>query len=660
MRTYDLGIIIPVYRSKESVRLLVERLESVFLPDIRIRICIVDDSGDPDVARYLEENCMRPEVSLLVLEKNSGQQAAVLCGLEHMEACAYYGTIDDDLEQPPEALRKLYDLIREGYDLVYGIPCQTGRPLLRRLGSRMRDLLFSRLLGVPAGIRVSSLRVMTDQTAREACSLERSGFFYLSAAVFKAARTHGRAFNVVNQTYTPASRYQGESGYRLGTLIRLYLRILKHYYLPGGTNGTGTPVYRLAKTVRPPRLMVLGGSNCQINAVRRAASQGIDTVLADYTDCPPAAAEAGIHVQASTFDVPACIEAARRFEVTGVMTMGTDQPVYTAACVSRACGCPSLLSEAEALSVTNKKVMKQILTEAGIPTAPYRIVDCDTDLRELEELRTPLVLKPLDSQGQRGIFLLDSPKDVQKHLGETLSFSRCREALVEEYYQSDEVTVSGWIRDGRLAILTVTDRLLYPDPVHIGVCTGHRFPSVHMNRYEEIEALCRRIVEAFHLKNGPFYLQILIGSEGIRVNELASRIGGAFEDVFILYVTGFDILQAVIDAALGKDVSLAALDGYRADRSGKRVAVQLLFCKPGKVAEVTPLEEICRLPYILDAGYNYGPGSTVPVMENATARFGHAVLCGDEGNIKERTDDFYRRLSVKSEAGEELSCRFYP
>ena len=58
-----------------------------------------------------------------------------------------------------------------------------------------------------------------------------------------------------------------------------------------------------------------------------------------------------------------------------------------------------------------------------------------------------------------------------EHLEHTLSFSRCSQALAEEFYESDEVTVSGWIKDGRLHILTVTDRLLYPDQTHIGVCT---------------------------------------------------------------------------------------------------------------------------------------------------------------------------------------------
>ncbi len=412
-----------------------------------------------------------------------------------------------------------------------------------------------------------------------------------------------------------------------------------------------------------PKLLMLGGSNCQINGLKRAKKLGIDTVLADYTECPPGAAWAGIHERISTFDVEACICAGRKHGVTGVMTMGTDQPVYTAACVSEALGFPGLLSAEEAFSVTNKKRMKEILDQAKIPAAPYGLVSMDMGEEAWEEIkkrgpRPPYVLKPLDSQGQRGIFKVETTEEARKVLPETLSFSRCQEALLEEFYESDEVTVSGWIKNGVLYILTVTDRLHVPDSTHIGVCSGHRFPTVHMDRYEEIREISRRTAEAFHLKNGPFYLQLLIGERGIWVNELASRIGGAFEDVVIPAVTGFDLLQAVIDSALGKEVSTEALEHYRVEKNHRKAVVLLLFCKPGRIRCVTEQETLFSLPGVLDAGYNYLVGQSIPAMENATARFGHAVLAGDGETLQERINAFYRTLSVQSEAGEEMLLRF--
>ena len=152
---------------------------------------------------------------------------------------------------------------------------------------------------------------------------------------------------------------------------------------------------------------------------------------------------------------------------------------------------------------------------------------------------------------------MDSAAEVIAHLEKTLAFSRCEEALVEEFYENDEMTVSGYIDNGKLVIFTIVDRLVYPDPVHIGVCIGHRFPSVHMGDYEVIKKISEDIVREFGLVSGPFYLQLLKGKKGIVVNELACRIGGAFEDVTIPWLTGFDILDAVMKSSLGYPVDLS-------------------------------------------------------------------------------------------------------
>ena len=402
------------------------------------------------------------------------------------------------------------------------------------------------------------------------------------------------------------------------------------------------------------RLMVLGGSNCQRNALIAARRLGHQTVLIDYYDHPPAAELADIHVKASTFDLPACLAAAKEHRVDGIFTIGTDQPVYTAACVAEELGLPSPISAQTALAVTNKKVMKRILSEHEIPTAEYRLIGLESAPGALNGLRPPFVLKPVDSQGQRGIFKLNSEEMVVSLLGKTLSFSRQKETLVEEFYPSTELTVSGWVQDGKLFLLAVTDRQCFDDPVHIGVCVGHRFPAIHMARYQEIARLSRRIVDAFTIRDGPVYIQMLVGKDGIKVNELACRIGGAFEDVFLPYLSGFDLLRAVIDSALGDPVDCSMLEGYDLSQNHRQVSVQLMFCDSGKVCAITPLEELRALPYVLDAGYNYLPGNRIPALENATARFGHCVMVSQNGGMEEKLREFYRLFRVLDENGRNL------
>lgn len=641
----SLAIVIPVYRSTASVAVLIDKIAEKFSEVCPYHIFLVDDGNTEEVREYLVTHCLQEHVTLLVFEKNYGQQKAVLCGLRACDGYDYVATMDDDLAHSPDVLLTMYEKMAEGHDLVYAVP---GEDSDYSFGSRMRDVLFRLALRCPRGKRVSSFRIMTADVAKTVAAWDKA-FFYFSASALKRFQ---RVENITYHKETDARK----SGYTFGKRLRLFLHIIWYYVLPFGKKQEEQ--YRVKEIY--PKLMVLGGSNCQLHALERAKKEGIYTILADYTETPPGAKVADVHEKISTFDVEACLVAAKKQRIQGVMTMGTDQPVLTAAKVSEALGLPTCLTTEQALSVTNKKYMKMRLSEAGIQTSPWRLIDENTTAEAINELKPPYVLKPLDSQGQRGIFKLNTAEEVKAHLAETLSFSRCKEALLEEFYESDEMTVSGYVDDGRLIIFTITDRLLYPDPVHIGVCIGHRFPSVHMADYEEIRSISENLVKAFQIKSGPFYLQLLKGADGIRVNELACRIGGAFEDVIIPYLTGFDFLGAVMKNALGYPVDASGYHDFRCDCIEKAASVQLLFCHPGEIAEITQKEELLALPFVSDCGYNYLEGSTIPEMENATARFGHAVLTGTKETMAQNLKEFYRTLSVRTADGTELVHRLYP
>ena len=78
------------------------------------------------------------------------------------------------------------------------------------------------------------------------------------------------------------------------------------------------------------------------------------------------------------------------------------------------------------------------------------------------------------------------------------------------------------------------------------------------------------------------------------------------------------------------------------------------------VATKREREELLKLPFVLDCGYNYEEGSVIPSLENATARFGHAVLTGTKETMAEHINLFYEKLSVKNTDGAEMIRRLYP
>ncbi|ODS50279.1 MAG: ATPase [Halanaerobium sp. 4-GBenrich] len=407
------------------------------------------------------------------------------------------------------------------------------------------------------------------------------------------------------------------------------------------------------------RLLILGGGSGQLSLIKKAKEMGYQVVISDYYSDAPGKKIADFASDSSTFDYKANLKTARKYRVDGVLTSGTDQPVYTAAQVAERLNLNQYISVETAEAVTNKKVMKNKFSAAEIPTVKYKILPQNFSEQDLNDFKRPLVVKPLDSQGQRGVFKLDSTAQIREKFNEVLSFSRENEILVEEYYKSDEITVSGWVIDGRSKLLTVTDRLRFEEDMHIGICSSHFFPSKYLKEYrEQIEKLSQKIIDEFAIENGPIYFQFLIGEKGIKVNEIACRIGGAYEGDFMPQLTGVDILKMMVQLAAGEKIDSSALNSYSLEDNLKYLSSQLFFAEPGKIIERTSSSELLKLTGVLKAGFNYQPGERIPNIENATARAGYFIAAADnKKDLRQRVTAVYDNLKIRDQNGKNLVLR---
>lgn len=396
------------------------------------------------------------------------------------------------------------------------------------------------------------------------------------------------------------------------------------------------------------KVLILGGSNSQLNMIKRAKEKGCHVIVSDYYPDAPGKAFAHDCEMTSTFDVEGNIEVARKYNIDGIMTLGTDQPVYTVAKVAQVCNLPAVIDVNTAKAVTNKKIMKKIFCDNNIPTVKHKLLREDFHDDQLEDMRFPVVVKPQDSQGQRGVYKLEKLEDIHKVFKDVLSFSREKEILVEEFYPSDEITVSGWVVDDEVYIISIIDRISYKDETRIGICIGHHFPSKYMRKYfNEIVKITKHIVKSFEIHNGPIYFQMLVGEEGIKVNEIACRIGGAYEDQYLLRATGVDSLGMLIDATLGNkidDTNLKKFDLYNAK---KMISVVMFFARPCVIHELCDMEEIKKLPGVVQAQHNFKIGDEIKQIVNATQRAGHMIIEGrDEEKLKENISLAFKKLGV--------------
>lgn len=394
------------------------------------------------------------------------------------------------------------------------------------------------------------------------------------------------------------------------------------------------------------RILMLGAGPCQINCIKKIKSLGHLAYVADYNLIAPGKEISDVAILADVFSYDAVYKAAQEHKVEGLLTSGTDQPVLMVSQVAEALDLPAFISKETALHVTNKAYMKELFHKNNIPTVSYALIKKDFVDSDLNHIAFPAVIKPVDSQGQRGIYKVKTIDEIRQLFDQVLSFSRSEIILVESYYKNKEVTVSGWVEDSKLHILTITDRVTFSSDEHIGVCLAHEYPSIHLERYrDDFFNITRLICQAFEIKNGPIYFQYLVGDEGVKVNEIACRLGGAYEDVSIPYLTGVDVLAKLIHDSINEE-SMTIDYKYNENQC---LSTQLFFCEPGLITYMTPIDEILELPFVISADYNYHLGDEILKTENASARAGHfMVVADDEEGIVRHIEAVYSKMKILS------------
>ena len=152
-----LSVVVPVYRSEQTLKELVSRISSA-LQKYDFEIILVDDaSGDgswKEISSLAKENL---NVFGIRLGRNSGQHGALLAGVRTAKFETTV-TLDDDLQNPPEEIERLILGLKQGVDVVYGVSSEIKQNFYRRLGSNLVRKFFSSALGFNSAVTMSSFR----------------------------------------------------------------------------------------------------------------------------------------------------------------------------------------------------------------------------------------------------------------------------------------------------------------------------------------------------------------------------------------------------------------------------------------------------------------------------------------------------------------------
>jgi biotin carboxylase len=403
------------------------------------------------------------------------------------------------------------------------------------------------------------------------------------------------------------------------------------------------------------RLLVLGAGRHQKDLIRRAEARGLRVVASDHHADAPGKALASYPVELDALAVEQNIALARKYAVRGVITSGTDLALVTMAEVAAALGLPCYLTPEAARTATNKAQMARAFSAHGVPRAPWREVRGSGAAAAAAALGYPVVVKPVDSQGQRGTRRVSERGALDAALDEALRASRSGRAVVERFVDGKEVTASAWVKGDDVHLLMITDRVTYNPLPAIGICFQHIYPSLHAaGLREQVRRILGCIARCYGVVDAPLYVQMIVRNGELSVVEAACRVGGGHESSLSPVATGVDLLDRLIDLALlGSSPTIQ--DAH--DDTGPRghALVNFLLARPGVVSALGGFEQLLRQHAIVEGGYYVRPGHECRPIVDGQGRVGYFIAREDSrARLLARAATAYAALSLVDAAGGDL------
>ncbi len=347
------------------------------------------------------------------------------------------------------------------------------------------------------------------------------------------------------------------------------------------------------KTADKPKVLIIGAGDFQLPLVERAA-QRCEVYIA-----APVVSQAFLAYAADTClcdvrDKETILAFAKEKGIDGVLTDQTDIPVCTVAYVAEKMGLPGIGYEA-GLLFTDKSRMRDRMEELGIKLLPHKTVFSGEEAAAFfEEVGEDVILKPLDTQGSRGVTACKSKDEVIAAFPEASKWSQNGGVIVEKQAKGREFLVEGMACGGRFKNLCIGDTYYFTLP---GVFAAQKriFPSdAPEGLQERVLDLNTKIIEGFGLKQGLTHSEFIMDGDDIYLLETAARGGGVFiSSDLIALSTGLDPEDFLIGLALGEIGGFPAVErqkcccGYRA-----------FYIPSGTVEKTEGIEEVKSLPYI--------------------------------------------------------------
>ena len=311
------------------------------------------------------------------------------------------------------------------------------------------------------------------------------------------------------------------------------------------------------------KILMLGGSAQQVVAVNAAKEMGYYTVLCDYLPDNPGQYEADKYYNISTTDIEAVYEIAKTEQVSGILAYASDPAALPAAIVADRLGLPTNPPQAvEILGVKHK--FRRFLSENGFACPQFHTfhpTDGIDDIKKaVKDFRFPIVVKPTDSSGSKGVTTLNCTDGLAEAIAWADSYSRNKILIAEEFIHRCFPDVVGgdiFVNDGKV-VLFGEMTCLRGDHGKGLVPIGERWPGgLSKKETDCIHNELQRLVTMLGIRFGELNIEILLDKDdNVHFLEIGPRAGGNMIPLQLSDAFGVDLVKANIAVAMSESLQL--------------------------------------------------------------------------------------------------------
>jgi biotin carboxylase len=384
----------------------------------------------------------------------------------------------------------------------------------------------------------------------------------------------------------------------------------------------------------PGTLLIVSGGSEALAGIRTARAMGLHVVVSDGDPHAPGLAAAHDGLLASTYDVAATVAAARGYHrhtraIDGVICIAADVPL-TVASVAHELNLPGVSLPTARLSV-DKLAMKQCLAEHHVPIPAFAATPTAADLEaHVARHGYPVVVKPVDSRGARGVLLLTDADAVELAWAHATALreSPSGRVMVERFLCGPQLSTESLVVDGVCHTIGMADRNyrdLWRFAPYIIEDGGELPTSLDVQARAAVCDVVARAAHALGMHSGVLKGDIVVHNGQPHVIEVAVRLSGGYLCTHeIPLSTGVNFVAQAIRLALGDTPKTEDLRPTR--HAG--VAQRWLFPTPGRITRVAGVEAVAARPEVVLCEVRMGVGEELPPVSSHRSRVGLAIATG--------------------------------